>query len=91
MYQSYPDAYALYGADGTVLQWAGERPLHHAVADGYKLRKNVYFHEQIGAWGMDVGEDEYVYFLDDGRVAIEWLPHEGGKGDLDFKIIRVIP
>ena len=90
-YQPFPDAYALYGADGAVLQWAGERPLDRAVADGYKLRKNVYFHVEIGAWGMDVGEDEYAYFLDDGRIAIEWVPHEGGGGDLDFKIVRVIP
>lgn len=91
-YQPFPDAYVLYGGDGTVLSWSGERPLDHALADVYRLEKNVYFHKKVGHWGMDVGcEDEYAYFLDDGRIAIEYVPHESGSGDVAFEIVRVIP
>lgn len=90
-YQEYPSAYVLYGADGAVLSWSGSKPIDHGIADAYQLRKGVYFDPGTGVFGMDVGEDEYAYFLDDGRIAIEYTPHEGGDGDVGFEIIRVIP
>lgn len=91
IYQEYLTSYVLYGADGAVLGWAGEKPIDHDIADAYRLQKGVYFDPGIGIWGMDVGEDEYAYFLDDGRIAIEYTPHEGGDGDIGFEIVKVIP
>lgn len=83
-------AYVHYGADGSVLDWSGERPIDHAIADAYQLEKDVYFEDSV--WGgMFIHEDGYAYFLDDGRVAVEWVPHEGGGGDLEFYTVKVIP
>lgn len=89
-WQDYADAFVLYGTDGAVLSWSGSKPIDHGIADGHKLRKGVYFDPGTGVFSMDVGEDEYAYFLDDGRIAVETTEHEGG-GDADFEIIRVIP
>lgn len=90
--ESFADAFVLYGEDGAVLEWGGAKPMDHAIADGYRLEKGVYFNELPGVRdGLIVGDDDYVYFLDDGRIAIQVVPHEGGDGDEDFKIIKVIP
>lgn len=89
---AFPDAFVLYDTDGTVLEWGGSRPLDHAIADGYKRPKGAYFYSMDGVTGaMITGEDQDAYFLDDGRIAIEFLPHEGGDGDVDFQIVKVIP
>lgn len=89
---AFPDAFVLYDTDGTVLEWSGSRPLDHAIADGYKRPKGVYFYSMDGVTGaMITGEDQDAYFLDDGRIAIEFLPHEDGDGDVDFQIVKVIP
>lgn len=89
---AFPDAFVLYDTDGTVLEWGGSRPLDHAIADGYKRPKGAYFYSMDGVTGaMITGEDQDAYFLDDGRVAIEFLPHEDGDGDVDFQIVKVIP
>lgn len=87
--QAFPDAYVLYGADGAVLSWSGDKPIDHRLADAYQLRKGVYFEPGTGVFGMIVGEDSDAYFLDDGRIAVETTAHEG-DGDVDFEIIRVI-
>ena len=91
--EDYPSAYVLYDADGTVLDWSGSRPIDHAIADAYTLQPGVYFCNfvPIGTSGMDVAEDDYAYFTDDGRIAVETFWHEGGDSDLDFQIINVIP
>ena len=90
--ESFPMAYALYDADGTVLDWSGSRPIDHAVADGYTLQPGVYFGSLVptGTIGMDVAEDDYAYFTDDGRIAVETFWHEGGDGDEGFRIVKVI-
>lgn len=91
--EDYPSAYVLYDADGTVLDWSGSRPIDHAVADAYTLQPGVYFGSIVptGTIRMDVAEDDYAYFTDDGRIAVETFWHEGGDSDLDFQIIKVIP
>ena len=89
-YVYYPDAYVLYGADGTVLSWGGSKPIDHRIADSYRIGKDTYFDPGTGVQGMIVGEDSDAYFLDDGRVAVETTAHEG-SGDVDFEIVRVIP
>jgi len=91
--EDYPSAYVLYDADGTVLDWSGSRPIDHAIADAYTLQPGVYFGElfSAGVRSMDVAEDDYAYFTDDGRIAVQTVWHEGGDGDLDFQIINVIP
>ncbi len=91
--EDYPSAYVLYDADGTVLDWSGSRPIDHAIADAFTLQPGAYFGDLIsnGTVGMDVAEDDYAYFTDDGRIAVETLWHEGGDGDLDFQIIRLLP
>lgn len=89
---AFPDAFVLYDTDGAVLEWGGSRPLDHAIADGYKRPKGAYFYSMDGVTGaMITGEDQDAYFLDDGRIAIEFLPHEDGDGDVDFQIVKVIP
>lgn len=90
--EAYADAFVLYGADGAVLKWGGAKPIDHTIADGYRLEKDAYFYQLTGGTGaMITGEDEDAYFLDDGRIAIETMPHEGGDGDEDFQIVKVIP
>lgn len=91
--EDYPSAYVLYDADGTVLEWSGSRPIDHAIADAYTLQPGVYFGSLVptGTCGMDVAEDDWAYFTDDGRIAVETVPHESGDGDEDFVILRVIP
>ena len=90
--EAYADAFVLYGADGAVLKWSGAKPIDHAIADGYRREKDAYFYQLTGGTGaMITGEDEDAYFLDDGRIAIETVPHESGDGDVDFEIVRVIP
>ena len=90
--EAYADAFVLYGADGAVLKWGGAKPIDHTIADGYRLEKDAYFYQLTGGTGaMITGEDEDAYFLDDGRIAIETMPHEGGDGDEDFEIVKVIP
>ena len=90
--EAYADAFVLYGADGAVLKWSGAKPIDHTIADGYRLEKSAYFYQLTDETGaMITGEDEDAYFLDDGRIAIETMPHEGGDGDVDFQIVKVIP
>ncbi len=91
--EDYPSAYALYDADGTVLDWSGSRPIDHAAADAYTLQPGVYFGSLVptGTIGMHVAEDDYAYFTDDGRIAVETFWHEGGDGDEGFRIVKVIP
>lgn len=91
--EDYLSAYVLYDADGNVLDWSGSRPIDHTIADGFTLEKDVYFEDAVNAGirSMDVAEDDYAYFTDDGRIAIETVWHEGVAGDLDFRIVRVIP
>lgn len=90
--ETFANDYVLYDADGKVLSWSGEKPLDHTIADHYTLQEGVYFNGLPGVYGgMIVGEDSTAYFLDDGRIAIQTIPHEGGNGDIDFVIIRVIP
>ena len=89
-YQEYPSAYVLYGADGAVLSWSGEKPIDHGIADSYRMGKETYFDPGTGIQGMVVGEDSDAFFLDDGRIAVETTAHEG-SGDVNFEIVRVIP
>ena len=89
-YQEYPNAYVLYGADGAVLSWSGEKPIDHGIADSYRMGKETYFDPGTGIRGMVVGEDSDAFFLDDGRIAVETTAHEG-SGDVNFEIVRVIP
>ena len=89
-YVYYPDAYVLYGADGTVLSWGGSKPIDHRIADSYRIGKDTYFDPGTGVQGMIVGEDSDAYFLDDGRIAVETTAHEG-SGDVGFETVKVIP
>ena len=89
-YNAYPSAYVLYGADGAVLSWSGEKPIDHGLADSYRMGKDTYFDPGTGIRGLVVGEDSDAFFLDDGRIAVETTAHEG-SGDVNFEIVRVIP
>lgn len=92
VYEAFAADYVLYDTDGAVLSWSGEKPLDHTIADHYTLQEGVYFNGLPGVYGgMVIREDSAAYFLDDGRIAIQTIPHEGGNGDDDFFIVRVIP
>lgn len=89
--EAFAAAYVHYDADGTVLAWMGTRPVDHAIADGYTLQEDAYFSDLVDGRGALFDEDETVYFLDDGRIAIVTVWHESGDGDCDFRIVNVLP
>ena len=89
--EACPTAYVLYGSDGSVLEWEGLKPIDHAIVDSHMSQESICFKDLAGYYGLDVAEDDYVYLLDDGRIAIETLGHEDRNSDEDFRMIRVIP
>lgn len=86
--EPYADAFVLYDSEGKVLEWSGFRPVDHTLAEAYTHELGGDYFDP-GPDYVDADEDDFVYFLDNGYVAIEDIGHEGIGGD--FRIVRVIP
>lgn len=86
--EPYADAFVLYDADGTVLEWSGFRPVDHTLAEAYTHELGGGYFDP-GPDYVDADEDDFVYFLDNGYVAVEDIGHLGIGSD--FRIVRVIP
>ena len=89
---NYPAAYVLYGADGSVLEWSGSKPIDHGIADGFRVKKGVYFDPGEGVRELLIGEDSAAYFLDDGRLVIESSAHLESASEVGGTVaLKIIP
>ena len=89
--EAFPIGFVQYAADGTVVEWSGVKPIDHRIADAYTVTEGSAFHDVVGWGGAIFNEDDFIYFLDDGRIAVQTVWHENRHEDDEFHIYRIIP
>ncbi|MBR0437234.1 MAG: hypothetical protein IJK12_08320 [Clostridia bacterium] len=85
----YAVGYVLLDADGRLESWGGQKPVDHTLADHYRVADKSSFSRLChtgGFWG--IAEDDRMFLLDDGRIAVAYTHHEYGY-DLGFWILEL--